>query len=210
MPNTDGLILFGAGSEWFWSMLQFAIVAITLLGIYLQLRLARSANSFAQLLEMDEDWNGERLVRRRLRIVTALRDGGPDADLASLIAPIADFWENVGALVRAGHIDVALVQENLGGTCRTWWTLLEPEIRRIRAAEIGDEAVHFEWLARELRRQDVARGITDDAYSSASLMARLPLITARLEALLDDFEAMRKPAAPRRSSDELTEGVGIS
>jgi len=30
MPNTDGLILFGAGSEWFWSMLQFAIVAISL------------------------------------------------------------------------------------------------------------------------------------------------------------------------------------
>lgn len=199
MPNTDGLILFGAGSEWFWSMLQFAIVAITLLGIYLQLRLARSANSFAQLLEMDEDWNGERLVRRRLRIVTALRDGGPDADLASLIAPIADFWENVGALVRAGHIDVALVQENLGGICRTWWTLLEPEIRGIRAAEIGDEAVHFEWLAMELRRQDVARGITDDAYSSATLMARLPVIIARLEALLDDFEAMRTPAAPGRA-----------
>jgi hypothetical protein len=209
MPNTDGLILFGAGSEWFWSMLQFAIVAITLLGIYLQLRLARSANSFAQLLEMDEDWNGERLVRRRLRIATALRDGGPDTDLASLIAPIADFWENVGALVRAGHIDVALVQENLGGICRTWWTLLEPEIRRIRAAEMGDEAVHFEWLARELRRHDLARGITDDAYSSASLMARIPLIIARLEALLDDFEAMRTPAAPRRSNDELKKAVAI-
>jgi hypothetical protein len=159
---------------------------------------------------MDEDWNGERLVRRRLRIATALRDGGPDTDLASLIAPIADFWENVGALVRAGHIDVALVQENLGGICRTWWTLLEPEIRRIRAAEMGDEAVHFEWLVRELRRQDLARGITDDAYSSASLMARLPLIVARLEALLDDFEAMRTPAAPRRSSDGLKEGVAIT
>jgi hypothetical protein len=136
-------------------MLQFAIVAIALLGIYLQLRLARSANSFAQFLELDDDWNGERLVRRRLRIVTALRDGGPDADLASLIAPI-DFWENVGALVRAGHIDVALVQEDLGGTCRTWWTRLEPEIRRTRVAEIGDEAVHFEWLAGELRPTGIA------------------------------------------------------
>ena len=47
--NTEGLSLFGPGSEWFWSMLQFVVVAVTLLGIYSQLRLGRSANAFAQL-----------------------------------------------------------------------------------------------------------------------------------------------------------------
>ena len=36
--NTDGLAFFGPGSEWFWSMLQFAVVAITLYAIYRQLR----------------------------------------------------------------------------------------------------------------------------------------------------------------------------
>jgi hypothetical protein len=36
--NTDGLVFFGPGSEWFWSMLQFVVVAITVYGIYRQLR----------------------------------------------------------------------------------------------------------------------------------------------------------------------------
>lgn len=46
--NWSGAI-FGAGSEWFWSMLQFVVVAITLAGIYFQLRQHRAANAFAQV-----------------------------------------------------------------------------------------------------------------------------------------------------------------
>ena len=34
--------LIGPGSEWFWSMLQFVIVAGTLIGLYRQLRLQSS------------------------------------------------------------------------------------------------------------------------------------------------------------------------
>ena len=35
--NTDGLALIGAGSEWFWTALQFTALAITFLAIYRQL-----------------------------------------------------------------------------------------------------------------------------------------------------------------------------
>ena len=33
MVNTHGLTLFGSGSEWFWSMLQFVVVAVTLIAV---------------------------------------------------------------------------------------------------------------------------------------------------------------------------------
>jgi hypothetical protein len=36
--NTDGLVLFGPGSEWFWTALQFTALAITFIAIYRQLR----------------------------------------------------------------------------------------------------------------------------------------------------------------------------
>ena len=36
--NTDGLTFFGAGSEWFWTMLQFVALATTFYAIYRQLR----------------------------------------------------------------------------------------------------------------------------------------------------------------------------
>jgi hypothetical protein len=45
--NTDGLALIGPGSEWFWTALQFAAVAITIVAIYRQLQ--------AQQLEMREN-----------------------------------------------------------------------------------------------------------------------------------------------------------
>ena len=37
--NTDGMSFIGPGSEWFWTMLQVLVVAVSLLGLYRQLRL---------------------------------------------------------------------------------------------------------------------------------------------------------------------------
>lgn len=113
--NSEGLTLFGAGSEWFWSMLQFVVVAITLVGIYVQLRQARAANAFAQANAMKQEWEGEPLQRRRLAIWNALRDRGPDTDLSTLAIPIGNFWDNIGGLVRAGHVELAVACEFLGG-----------------------------------------------------------------------------------------------
>jgi hypothetical protein len=66
--NTNGLALIGPGSEWFWSMLQFVIVAVTLVGIYYQLRSSQSANAFTQLGALVDEWNGERLTRKRMTL----------------------------------------------------------------------------------------------------------------------------------------------
>ena len=45
--NTEGLALFGPGSEWFWTALQFTALAITFYAIYRQLQ--------AQRTEMEEN-----------------------------------------------------------------------------------------------------------------------------------------------------------
>jgi hypothetical protein len=44
--NTEGLALFGPGSEWFWTALQFSALAITFYAIYRQLQ--------AQHVQMEE------------------------------------------------------------------------------------------------------------------------------------------------------------
>ncbi|MBI2780779.1 MAG: hypothetical protein HYX55_03145 [Chloroflexi bacterium] len=36
--NTDGLAIFGPGSEWLWTMLQFIALGTTFVAIYRQLR----------------------------------------------------------------------------------------------------------------------------------------------------------------------------
>src|SRR6476646_11829595 len=109
VSNTDGLVLIGPGSEWFWSMLQFVVVAVTLVGIYYQLRSSQSANAFTQLGALVEEWNGERLVRKRRAVYLALRDGAAPADVPEAPAEaIANYWEKVGSLVRGGHIAPSL------------------------------------------------------------------------------------------------------
>jgi hypothetical protein len=195
MVNTDDLTLFGPGSEWFWAMLQFVVVAITLVGIYVQLRQARAANAFAQANAMKQEWEGERLLRRRLAIAIALRDGGPDADLTELAIPIGNFWDSIGGLVRAGHVEMAVASEYLGNAVALWWSLLEPAVRTTQAEYGSNVWDNFEWFAGEAQRFLVARGSTQgDAFDPferqrviASSVARIPAH----QVTIAEMEAMR-------------------
>jgi len=191
MVSTEGLVLFGPGSEWLWSMLQFVVVAITLVGIYIQLRQARAANAFAQASAIEEQWQGERMLRRRLALAIAIRDHGPDADLSAHSGFIGNFWEGVAALVRAGHVEIGVVRENLGGSCRLYWLLLEPDVRADRTRLGADLFEHFEWLADEIVRYDRAHGVPDRLLTRESAVATSVQGIPALRASVADLEAMR-------------------
>lgn len=216
MVNADGLVLFGAGSEWFWSMLQFVVVAVTLIGIYVQLRQARAANAFAQATAMQQEWYGERLERRRLAIYVALRDGGPDADLTDLAIPIGNFWDGVGGLVRAGHVELAVASEGLGLAARLWWTLLEPAVRTSQAEFGSGVYEHFEWFAAEAHRFLGVRGSTPgDALDRQRVIATSARQIAAIQARIAEIEAMRTvtlaPARPTAdSAPAVTDAVATA
>ena len=115
LVNLEGSVIFGPGSEWFWSMAQFVLVAVTLIGIYYQLRLARSANAFEQMNSIVDGWESERMTRHSLEVYLALREG---VDLENIpegaATSITNYLESVAALIRAGHVDRKLVYEFLG------------------------------------------------------------------------------------------------
>jgi hypothetical protein len=185
--NTDGLVLIGPGSEWFWSMLQFVVVAVTLVGIYYQLRSSQSANAFTQLGGLVDEWQGERLVRKRIAVLVAIRHGVVAADVPdSPASAIADYWEKVGALVRAGHIPASLIVEGMGFT-NDWWGILTPFVKRQRTEDANPSLwEHFEWLAGTLVRIHPAAAF-DQQLFDRTLEERI----ASTEAALRDLEAMR-------------------
>jgi hypothetical protein len=189
--STEGLTLFGAGSEWFWSMLQFVVVAITLVGIYFQLRQGRASIAFTQANALEDEWDGERLTRRRLAIALALRDNGPDVDLRLLAPVVESYWEKVGALVRSGHIELPVVADSLGAMCRLWWTILEPDVRRWQAAESSETWANFEWLAGATTRIQRAQGVPDAAFSRERMEAMVPLWISAAQMAIEEFESMR-------------------
>jgi hypothetical protein len=203
LVNLDGLALIGPGSEWFWSMLQFVIVALTLYAIYRQVRLQGSTAAVEQASRLQGDWHSsERLIRSRLSVLEAIRDGlDPSTSARAAASRVGNFWEQVGYLVKAGHVDERLVYEYLGNSARLWWAWLGPTVHRWRKLEDEPKIEeHFEWLAHRVAEMDSAAGITHD-YDEAYLRGLLPVL---LRSHLDDIrteEQMRavivQPGAPQ-------------
>jgi hypothetical protein len=192
--NTEGMSFIGPGSEWFWTALSGIVLAVTFVAIYRQLALARGANAFAQLGALIEEWQGELMVRKRLAVLLALRDGTAPADIPDApVSAVANFWEKVGALARAGHVAPSLIAEGFGGA-QLWWAILAPYVMKVRMEDANpDFWEHFEWLAGTLVRIH-PRSAIDQQALDRTLEQRI----AASEADLRDLEAMRAvPSASR-------------
>lgn len=199
--NLDGMALIGPGSEWFWSMAQFVLVAVTLIGIYYQLRLARSANAFEQMSTIVEEWESERMTRHTLEVYLALREGVDRVNIPEGAATsITNYLETVAALIRAGHIDRKLVYEFLGSRYRWWWALLAPNIRRARE-EADDPAVgeHFEWLVGVMAGMDRKTGVGaeyTDEHVANTLGRRIQNAQERMRAAEELRAVIVRPMSP--------------
>jgi hypothetical protein len=144
--SAEPIVFWGPGSEWFWTMAQFVVVAITLVGIYYQFRLQRAANAFEQLNRIAAEWEAEPMLRARLEIARAVvaRDEAPEGGLSL----VGNYWESVASLVRGGHFNERVFAETFGGTAAMWWTAVAGTTRNLRR-DREDPTIfeNFEWLA---------------------------------------------------------------
>jgi hypothetical protein len=172
--NTDGMAFIGPGSEWFWTALSGIVLAVTFLAIYRQLRLQRSQGAIEQIDAFTREWNSERLLSYRLNLLVALQGGADPAQVPDAVAgTLSNYWEGIGALARAGHLDRRLLWDNHGNTCQLWWGYLGPYCRATRA-RMEDPAIyeHFEWLGGEMDSMDRRAGV-GVIYNEAVLTAML-------------------------------------
>jgi hypothetical protein len=133
---------------WVWSMLSMVLVVGSLVGLYRQLRLQRNAADIEQLAEFQDEWSSERLVRHKLSVLTAIRDGAHPANVPFGSAyALADFYEKVGSLVRIGRIDATLLHNASGAACVPFWMTLAPFVGGIREVVSPQTHEHFEWLS---------------------------------------------------------------
>jgi hypothetical protein len=168
--NTDGMAFIGPGSEWFWTAISGIVLAVTFIAIYRQLRLQRSQGAIEQIDAFLREWNSERFLSYRLNVLVALQDGTDPAHLADSAAKtLSNYWEGMGTLARAGHLDRSLLRENHGNTCQLWWGYLGPYGRAVRARmEAPAIYENFEWLSGEMER-----GGKSVIYDEARLTAGL-------------------------------------
>jgi hypothetical protein len=176
LVNWSGTLI-GPDSEWLWAMLQFVVVAGTLIGLYRQLRLQSSQQAIEQLGAFDREWREEQYNQVCLEILTALRSGVDPAHIPEgLAVSIGAFWEKIGGLVKAGHIDPELLWNGSGGDCAVWWTTLAPVTRRLRAQVEGPTYLeNFEWLAGIMNSRNLRAGLrpTDEAWLASNMERRI-------------------------------------
>ena len=133
--NTNGLAIFGPGSEWFWSMAQFVVVVVTLLGIYRQLRAQGTANGLQKMQFLIDRWFSEGMTHARLVSALHLKQRLPIDGLEPSMGEIADFFESLSDLEAAGHLTTKDVHSMLGRSLQMWWALLAPAIEAESAVQ---------------------------------------------------------------------------
>jgi hypothetical protein len=182
--NTDGMAFIGPGSEWFWTALSGIVLAVTFVAIWRQLGLQRAASGYAQVTELSRQDIAEPMLRVKLEIYRALSDGrDPAAIPHSAASYVSDFWEDVGVLVRHGHIDQRLLHEAMGNSCRRWWATLRPWTDQVRTVVHPRAAEQFEWLADQMADLDRRAGDTttyDSEYLARTLETMLQSHVDRL------------------------------
>jgi len=174
LVNLDGTTIFGAGSEWFWSMAQFFLLAGSILGIYFQLRAQRASALFDQTAALSREWIDESFLVHRLAALVELEARPIESGLPSAAKSVGEFFDRIGFLVARKHLHPTDVSETLGGQILFWWGLMRPYVLHSRVAEptayrwferldrqmraLNPEARDF---ALEVSDSDVRRGINE-------------------------------------------------
>jgi hypothetical protein len=200
--SSGPMVFIGSGSEWFWSMAQFVVVAVTLLGIYYQLRLQRAANAFDQLNRIGEQWEAEQMLRARLVVARAVTT---DNDVPhGAFNLVGNYWENVASLVRQGHVNERVVAETYGATGAIWWTALEVSTLKFREARLDPTILeNFEWLAGRFSADGAKAGAPlqyDRPTLARIFAAAIPGVVDRIRMAEESRMPPERPTPrPRRS-----------
>jgi hypothetical protein len=188
--NTEGLTFIGPGSEWFWAAVSGIVTAVTLLAIYRQLSIARSAGAREELASLGREWASERQMRYRLEILVALRDGADRAHLPGGPADgLMNWWEGVAQLARSGDLGRKALYTSSRVICQRWWATMAPHALRARE-EAGDGAIweDFEWLAGFMAEMDRRTG---KASVDVAWLGSLEEEITNLQSRISTEEALR-------------------
>jgi hypothetical protein len=174
LVNTTGMAFIGPGSEWFWTGVSGLVLAVTFIAILRQLSLQRSIAAFEQHARLTHEWESEPMLRSRHEVLCAIRDRASREAFPPGASQIGNFWDGVGYLVRAGHVDRRLIFNSMAVQIAVWWALLSPSAQAARADDLENDIWQdFEWLASLLTRMSrearLRPPLVDEAFIARTL-----------------------------------------
>lgn len=190
--NPDGMAIFGPGSEWLWTMAQFVALAITGLAIFRQLRAQAWANQFSLFRQYSDEFNGELMIRTKLNALIDVSEGA--RRLTPSIEVVGQFFDNVASGQDNGHMNSRYAWEEFGGVAQRYWSVFEPILPDLRAADPAIWKSWERWLV-EVRERDRRAGKVGD-FSQQRTVPWIPESIAYYIARLRFEQDMKTGAIP--------------
>jgi hypothetical protein len=142
-------------------MAQFAVVVISLFGIYRQLRAQASGNAIARLESLMTRWESRQMVLSRLVTAIELRDATEATRFSPAMNHTMGFLNDLNNLWLDGHIPAAEIDDNWGLAVLVWSQLLDPVVDSERRREgVSTLGAGTGSLYREMERRFRKRGVT--------------------------------------------------
>lgn len=157
--NTNGLVLIGSGSEWFWAAVQFVAVVVSLAAIYRQIRAQGAANFMQRRQTLDARWSSPRMAHTRLEVAMHLRYEQPDPACYLKATPILDFFADLKNLAIDGYVSVDEIAANWGRSIQEWTAFTAPLVEARRKSTDNLNIYDLQSLIAKLREWDRKHGV---------------------------------------------------
>jgi Domain of unknown function (DUF4760) len=122
--------IFGPGSEWFWAMAQFLVIAVTLFFINSQIKLQRLANALSSLFTLREQWRSDKMRYAR-KVICENKDKSSNK-IGANEGAILGFFEEIGVYLYSGVFDEKMIWDLYSYWIEHYWIILEPHIQEYR------------------------------------------------------------------------------
>lgn len=139
---TEQVPLIGTGSEWFWAMLQFVIVTLTLWLIYRQIRVQTSSHVISSLQSIRDRWNQPVLLKARMAACQSCLDDANNFDVHD--QEVASFFEELGMYVSSKLLPDKVIWDTYSWPVECYWRLYQGGIKEMRN-EFRDPTIFIEF-----------------------------------------------------------------
>ena len=164
----SSMCFIGAGSEWFWAMLQFVAILISLFFIWRQLKIQNNTHLVSTLNLLNKDWNSTEMLKHRKETCEKWKTGKTDFDTGA--QAIADFMEDLAIYEKEQVIPTDKMWYSFSWYIGYYWNMFKDEIPKVQN-EYKDKTLWSEFpkLVKTMNDIDIGKGISDCGKSDSEM-----------------------------------------
>jgi hypothetical protein len=152
--------IFGPSSEWFWTMLSFATLAVSIFLIYRQLNIQTASHIVQTICTLNDKWNNPKMEKIRNKVCKKLVAKNNEFNGDSEC--IAEFFEDIATFVRIKALSNEIVWDTMSWNVECYWPMFKDGVAQMRQ-DYGDVPTYegFEKLFNDMVKISKQKGSSE-------------------------------------------------